>query len=125
MEQNKLNIVYRNYGIADRFDDGTIELNINLNDYPELKSSLIQHEIKHTNNPKLNKKDFLHDLSTRDKIRIVDLIKFMVRHPLALVQFLPIYYTKKRGLIKDNNLIVVYSFFLIVALIAIYFGIII
>ena len=123
MVGQKLKVIYRNYGIADRFEDGTIELNRNLNDYPELKNALIQHEIKHTNNPKLNKKDFLHDLSTQDQIKTWDMMRFMFRHPLSLVQFIPIYYTKERGLIKDKNLMVIYTFFLIIAGIGIYFGI--
>ena len=59
---SKLKIIYRNYGIADRFQDGTIELNENLDKYPRLKRAIIQHEIKHTINTRLNKKDFLHDL---------------------------------------------------------------
>lgn len=125
MSEQKLQIIYRNYGIADRFEDGTIELNRKLDKYPELKKALIQHELKHTNNPRINKQDFLHDLSSQDKIRTWDLMRFMVRHPLALVQFLPIYYTKERGIVKDKNLILIYSFFLIVSLIAVYFGIVI
>ena len=58
----ELKIVYRDYGIADRFPDGTIELNRNLDKYPELKRAIIQHEVKHTNNPRVNKKDLLHHL---------------------------------------------------------------
>ncbi len=125
MVEQKLKVIYRNYGIADRFEDGTIELNRNLNDYPELKSALLKHEIKHTSNPNLNKHDFIHDLSSQERIRTWDLMRFMFRHPKSLIQFLPVYYTKERGIIKDKNLIVIYSFFLIIALIGIYFGVII
>ncbi len=125
MKNQKLNIIYRDYGIADKFDDGTIELNRHLNNYPKLKRALILHEIKHTTNSNLNKKDFLHDLSSQEKINTLDLMKFMIRHPLSLVQFLPIYYTKKRGLIKDKNLIIIYTFFLIIASIGVFFGLVI
>ncbi len=123
MSEQKLKIISRGYGIADRFEDGTIELNRHLDKYPELKRALIQHEVKHTNNPKLNKHDFIHDLSTQDQIRTWDMIRFMVRHPFSLVQFLPLYYTKERGLVKDKNLMVIYSFFLVIGVIAIYFGV--
>lgn len=121
----QLKVILRNYGIADRFEDGTIELNRNLNEYPELKRAILQHEIKHTSNPKLNKHDFLHDLSTQDKIRTWDMLRFMFRHPLSLVQFLPIYYTKERGIVKDKNLMIIYFFFFIIASIGIYFGMVI
>jgi len=124
MEQ-ELKIVYRDYGIADRFDDGTIELNRNLDKYPELKRAIIQHEIKHTNNPRFNKQDLLHDLSTQDQVRTWHMIQFIFKNPKAFMQFVPLYYTKERGWIKDNNLIVIWSFFLLISLVGIYFGIVI
>lgn len=98
----KLKIIYRSYGIADRFPDGTIELNKHLNEWPKLKSSILQHEIKHTNNEKFNRKDLMHDLTVIDQFNQMDLIKFMMRHPLSLVQLLPLYYTKRRGWIFDQ-----------------------
>ncbi len=115
MKEQDLKIVYRGYGIADRFSDGTIELNKALDDYPKLKKSIIQHEIRHTSNQKINKKDFLHDLSTPDQVGTFQMFKFMARHPLSLVQFLPVYWTKKRGLIVDLNLIIIYSILIVIA----------
>ncbi len=120
----KLNIIYRSYGIADRFDDGTIELNKHLEDYPALKRSIILHEVRHTNNPKLNKKDFIHDISMGEQIKTWYMIKFMFRHPLSLLQFLPFYYTKRRGWIIDKNLIIIYLFFGIISALGIYFGLV-
>jgi len=105
----ELKIIHRSYGIADRYDNGTIEINKNLEKYPELKSAIIRHEIKHTNNPRFNKKDFLHDLEAPEQLKLFTLIKFIFKHPLSLVQFLPAYYTRKKGLVLDLNLIVIYS----------------
>ena len=39
-----LRIIKRGYGIADRYPDGTIEINKHLDDYPDLKMAIIQHE---------------------------------------------------------------------------------
>lgn len=105
----ELKIVHRNYGIADAFPDGVIELNKHLEKYPVLKRSLIQHELKHSRNEKMNRHDWLHDLTTIDQISQWQMMKFMLRHPLSFLQFAPIYYTKKRGLIIDKNLLVIYS----------------
>lgn len=102
----QLKIRYRNYGIADRFQDGIIELNKHLKNYPDLHSALIEHEARHTNNQRFNRKDLMHDLTTQNQINTWKLMKFMVRHPFSLVQFAPAYYTKNRGLIIDYNLIV-------------------
>ncbi len=98
-------IIYRNYGIADRFDNNVIELNKHLKKYPDLHKSLIQHEARHTNNQRFNRKDLEHDLSTPNQIKTWKLTKFIIRHPLSLIQFVPVYWTKKRGLIVDYNLI--------------------
>lgn len=109
MDEGQLKIVYRGYGIADRFPNGIIELNKHLDNYPGLKRALIQHEVKHTNRQNLNKKDFLHDLTTQDQISQWQMMKFIVRHPLSLVQFMPLYYTRSKGWIMDKNLVIIYS----------------
>lgn len=109
MKHQKLKIVYRNYGIADRFEDGVVELHRGLNDFPELKKSIIKHELRHTDQKGFTKKDFLHDLSTPDQINTITMLKFMIKNPSSLVQFLPIYWVKKRGWIADLNLIIIYS----------------
>ncbi len=101
----QLKIIYRNYGIADRFPDGTIELNKHLKKYPSLHKSLIEHEARHTNDVSFNRKDLLHDLSTPNQIKTMKMMKFIFRHPFSLVQFAPVYYTKKRGWIVDYNCI--------------------
>ena len=111
MSGQKLNIVYRNFGIADRFDDGTIELHRGLKEdkFRDLRNSIIKHEIRHTDKPGFTKKDFLHDISTPDQMKTGLLLKFMMRYPSSLVQFLPVYWTKRRGVIVDINLSIIYS----------------
>lgn len=95
-------IVYRNYGLADIFPDGTIELNKHLNDYPKLKKALLMHEANHTNNQKFNRQDLMHDLTSLNQFSIFDMMKFMIRHPLSMVQILPVYWTKTGGWSYDE-----------------------
>lgn len=95
-------IVWRGYGIADRFPNGVIEMNKHLKKYPQLKSALLLHEAHHTNTKGLNKKDLLHDLTSLNQLKIGQLIKFMVRHPFSMVQILPIYKSKSAGWVYDE-----------------------
>ena len=100
MDESK--IVYRGYGIADSFPDGTIELNKHLNDYPNLKKSLLLHESRHTNNAKFNRKDLMHDMTSLSQFSMFEMTKFIVRHPFSMVQILPIYWTKTGGWSYDE-----------------------
>ncbi len=118
----QLKIVYRGYGIADRFPDGIIELNKHLKKWPTLHKSLIQHEARHTNNQKFNKKDLVHDLSTPNQINTFKMMKFIMRHPLSLVQFMPVYWTKNRGLIVDYNLIIIWSVISVIVFLGLLIG---
>ncbi len=115
-------IVYRGYGIADRFPDNVIELNKHLKKWPTLHASLLQHEARHTNNKKFNKKDLIHDLSTPNQIDTFKMMKFIIRHPFSLVQFIPIYWTKKRGLIIDYNLIIIWFVVSLIVFLGLLFG---
>lgn len=112
MAEQELKIIYRDYGIADAFPDGTIELNKHLKKYPNLEKSLIQHELKHSRIQKFTKRDFVHDLTTMNQISQWQMVKFMVRHPFSMVQILPVYYSKKRGLIYDINSMIIWGIFL-------------
>lgn len=105
---NQIKIVKRDYGIADRFSDGTIEINKNLDDYPKLKKAILDHELGHTTNKEFNKSDFVHDLNSTKDIDKKELLRFMIKHPKSLTQFLPINYSKKRGLIIDVNMSIAY-----------------
>ncbi len=120
MEQ-QLNIVYRNWGISDRFNDGTIEINKNLDKYPKLKRAILAHEVDHTNQSGFTRKDFLHDISSPDKVDMFEMMKFVIKHPRSWFQFLPFYYHKQRGLVLDANMIIAYS--VIVAMVGIGLGI--
>ncbi len=99
----EVKIVYVDTGIANRFSDGTIEINKNLKNFPELKAQIIRHELKHTKKDRLNKEDFDHDLTITDQIDNKQLLKFMIKHPASLSQFLPLYYSTKRGWVMDIN----------------------
>lgn len=104
----QLKIVYRDYGIADKFSDGTIEMNKNLNKYPQLKKSILKHELEHSDDEGFTKYDFYHDLSATKDIDKLALLHFITRHPKSLVQFLPLYYSKRRGWIFDMNMTLIY-----------------
>ena len=115
-------IIYRSYGIADRFPGEVIELNKHLKKWPTLHKALIQHEARHTNNERLNRKDLIHDLSTPNQINTWKLMKFIIRHPFSLIQFVPIYWTKKRGLIIDYNLIIIWFVVALIVFFGLLFG---
>ena len=89
----QLKIVYRNYGIADRFPD-CIELNKHLKKWPSLHKALIEHEARHTNRKGFTKEDLVHDLSTPNQLSTWKMMKFIMRHPFSLVQFVPVYWTR-------------------------------
>lgn len=118
----QLKIVYRDYGIADRFPDNVIELNKHLKNWPSLHKALIDHEARHTNRKGFNKKDLVHDLSTPNQLSTWEMMKFIIRHPFSLVQFVPIYWTKKRGLIIDYNLIIIWSVVSLITFLGLFFG---
>ncbi len=123
MDETK--IVYRNYGIADRFPDGTIELNKHLQDYPSLKRSLLMHESRHTDNQKMNRTDFMNDLTSLNQLNMFDLMKFMVRHPLSMIQILPIYWTKTGGWAYDEMSVLYWGVLSAVVMIALFIGFVI
>lgn len=102
-------IVYRGYGLADRFPDGTIELNKHLKDYPELKRSILLHEARHTNNEKFNRTDLRNDLTSINQYSMSALVKFMLRHPLSFIQVLPLYWTKTGGWTYDELAVIYWA----------------
>jgi len=115
-------IIYRNYGIADRFDDDVIELNKHLKNYPKLHKALIEHEARHTNNQRFNRQDLMHDLTTQNQINTWQLMKFIVRHPFSLIQFAPVYWTKNRGIIIDYNLIIGWCLISFIVILGLWIG---
>ena len=65
----------------------------------------------------------MHDLSTIDQFSQWDMVKFITKNPLSLIQFLPIYYHfKRKEWIMDINLLVIYSIVFPLFAIAIFIG---
>ncbi len=114
-----MRIVEVSHGIANRFADGTIEVNKYLRAYPKLYFPIIRHELEHTDKS-FSGKDFWHDINSEHKVDQIQLLKFMFKHPRSFTQLLPFYYTKKRKLVIDINLSIIYSVMLLIG-IGIYF----
>lgn len=116
-------IVYKDYGIADVLPDGTIELNKNLKNYPQLERSLIQHELKHSNTPGFTKQDFIHDLTTIDQFSLWQMFKFMCKNPSSWIVFFPIHYSfKQNRLSYDINALIIWACLIVVIILAVTVG---
>lgn len=107
-QQQELKIVYKNWGIADAFPDGVVELNKNLRNYPNLEKALIQHELKHSREAGFTKHDLVHDLTTMNQVSQWEMFKFIMTNPKSLTFLLPAYYSKERGLVYDQNAIIMW-----------------
>lgn len=114
-EKEKLRIIDTEWGIANRFLDGTIEINKNLRKYPRLFRPILQHELSHTDKS-FSTKDFWHDINSEHKVDQIQLLKFMFRHPKSFTQLLPFYYTKRRKFVIDINLSIIYSIMFLITL---------
>ena len=101
----RLNIEYVSHGIGNNFGD-TIELNENLKKYPELHEKVLQHELAHTD-AFFSKHDLKLDLLNCGFDQW-EMFKFMLRHPKSFTQFLPFYFSRKRGFVYDVNLCIIY-----------------
>ena len=102
-----MEVVYTDWGVANRFSD-SIEMNRNLKKYPHLHKKILAHELRHTNNF-FSIEDLKNDLSSND-LNHWDMIKFMFKHPKSFSQLLPIYWTKKHGIVYDINLSLMWLF---------------
>ena len=101
-----MKIRYVNYGIANRFP-GKIELNVNLKkpEYKVLHDELLQHELSHTDNG-YSWSDF--NLDSRGFKNKKLYWKFILLHPMALIQFSPVYPSNKK-IYYDISLLIVYA----------------
>ncbi len=106
-----MKIIEVNHGIANRFQDGTIEVNENLIRYPSLYKPIMRHELEHTDKT-FSIQDFKHDINSNDKVDQIKLLLFMFKYPRSFTQLLPFYYSKKRKFVIDINLSIVYSLML-------------
>ena len=112
MAKPKLQIIEVSHGIANRFED-CIEVNKHLKNYPKLYQPIIRHELEHTDSL-FSWKDFKHDLNSEKKVNQIQMLKFMFKHPKSFTQILPFYYSKKRNIVIDINLSLIYSAMFIV-----------
>ena len=101
-------IIEVDWGIANRFQDGTIEINKHLRAYPKLYFPIIIHELEHSNQS-FSLYDLKHDINSEHKVNQIQLLKFMFKHPKSFTQILPFYYTPRRKFVFDINLCIIYS----------------
>jgi hypothetical protein len=109
------------WGVANRFKDGTIEVNKNLKKYPKIYKETLRHELGHDDST-FSMKDFKHDLLEQNSLVKFGVAGFMARHPKALTQLSPITYSKHRGWMLDINLSIFYGVLLILVGGALFFG---
>ena len=110
-----------NHSIANRFD-GYIEVNKNLKKYPKLFNPILDHELSHTDKA-WSLEDFKLDFLSNTKVNHLHLLKFMFKHPMSFLQLSPVLYSKKKGLVVDINLLLMYITMFTVFLLTIYFGV--
>lgn len=109
------------YGIANNFGN-YIEINRHLRNYPTLFVPIMRHELAHTD-AVWSWEDFKLDfLDTTDTNRW-DLVRFMFKHPKSFTQFLPIYWTRKKGFVYDINMMIMYLIMCFVFIGTIYLGV--
>ena len=114
-------IVFVKHGIANRFSN-RIEINEGLKKYPKLLRIIVSHELSHTDK-KFSFKDLFLDIGMPTTER-KSLFKFILTNPKSLTQIFPFYYSKGK-LVYDINMIIIYSFLLMIIIGAVYFAFII
>lgn len=113
---NVIPIVFVRHGIANRFKD-RIEVNEGLKKYPKLLRLIISHELSHTDKS-FSFKDLFLDIGIPTTER-KSLFKFMITNPASFTQVFPFYISKGK-FIYDINMIIIYSFLLMIIIGAIY-----
>lgn len=109
-----MEIIEVDWGMANRFSDGTIEINKHLRkENPKLYRSILRHELKHTDET-FSWDELKHDLINDEKTSPWQFLKFMIRHPKSITQLLPFYYSTKRGFVLDLNLSLMYLVLIII-----------
>ena len=116
-----MEIIEVSHSVANRYPNH-IEINKHLKKYPHLLKPILEHELSHTDKP-WSLKDFKLDFVSKSKIPFLNLIRFMFRHPASFLQLSPILYSKRKGLIIDINLLVMYLIMLLVFSTTIYIGV--
>lgn len=83
-------IIEVNYGLASSYDDG-IEINKKLQNYPELRKKIIEHEKRHTKGS-YSITDLMNDFRSKDPY-FMESLKFCVLNKEALINFFPVMYS--------------------------------
>ena len=96
-----MEIIDVEWGMANRFKDGTIEVNKNLKENPKLYRAIMKHELGH-DDTLFNWEDLKHDLVSDTKISQWEVLRFMIRHPKSLTQLLPITIAVPRIIVKTK-----------------------
>lgn len=94
-------VVLVDYGVANRYsypDHDEIEINKELLKYPELLKGIMKHEIGHTSG-RYKMEDLRLDF--HDGIKKPGYWKFIRKTKSSWYQFLPVWWTKSKGLIFD------------------------
>ena len=103
-------IIETNWGIANYYPKSQqIEINKHLKDYRKLYLPILRHELGH-DDTLFSWKELKYDIISDNKVSQWELIKFIIHHPKALTQFLPVSYSRTRGFVYDVNLLLLYLF---------------
>ena len=120
MTSNELPVIEVNHGLANRFKTH-IEINKNLQKYPNLRKSILEHEYAHTDK-EVSVQDFKLDFLMPQAMHCRSLFGFMIKHPKSLTQLLPFCWTRSKGFVYDFNMMVMYLTMICVFSLTIYFG---
>lgn len=124
LKKDNARIVWVDYGVANTFTYSykdkaykIIEINRALIDEPKLFYPILFHELRHSKKL-FSTDDVINDFSFANLKSLPNfrILWFMLKNPKALLQLLPVYKTKKRGLVFDINLSIIYVLSLFVAL---------
>lgn len=116
LKKDNARIKWVDYGVANTFTYNyknnyykVIEINKDILDENELFIPILFHELRHSKKI-FATEDIVTDFSYQNLKSLPNLkiINFMIKHPRALTQFLPLYYTKKKGMVIDINLTIIW-----------------
>jgi hypothetical protein len=124
LRQDNARIRWVNYGSSNSFiythkgkKTKIIEVNKNLLDYPNLFNQVILHEVKHSKDI-WNKVDLINDIVP--SVNKLQFFSFMIANPSSWIEGLPVYYTKKQGMVYDINMCLLWGFGLVLGIVAMF-----
>lgn len=116
-----MKIIEVDHSLANRFSN-YIEINKNLRKYPDLYQPILAHELEHSDEA-WSYHDFKLDFFSRTGVNYLQLIKFMFKHPKSFLQLSPVIYSKEKGISIDINIMIMYTIFILVFSLTIWFGV--